>query len=172
MDNNEKKTILTYEKNGLKTSLMLNNHDLIKDANMSFSSANYFFQMLSTYLQFYEFYECELISKYLILKDEFSSIKTGELIIPNEQYDEILKSLFSFAYISCSKKGIKNSVKTYNEHNLLVNALYTCQKLKEEDKVFHTLYIDSNGNYKVAVSDEKYSEEAFNDELSLIRKKY
>ena len=52
MDNNEKKTILTYEKNGLKTSLMLNNHDLIKDANMSFSSANYFFKILSTYLQF------------------------------------------------------------------------------------------------------------------------
>ena len=170
MNNNEKKTILTYEKHGLKTILMLNNHDLIKDANMAFSSANYFFQMLSTYLKFYEFYDCELISKDLIEKDEFNSIKTGELIIPEEKYDKILKSLFSFANISCSKTGIKNSVKTYNEHNLLVNALYTCQRLKDEDQVFHTLYIDSNGNYKIAVSDEKYNEETFNNELSLIRK--
>ena len=91
-------------------------------------------------------------------------------MVLNKQYDKILKNLFSFAYISCSKNGIKNAVKTYNEHNLLINALYTCQKLKEEDKVFHTLYIDSNGNYKVAVSDEIYNEETFNKELSLIRK--
>ncbi len=170
MNINEKKKILTYEKYGLKTTLMLNNHDLIKDANMSFSSANYFFQMLSTYLKFNNFYNCELISKYLILKDEFNSLKAGELMIPSEYYDEILNNLFSFAYISCSSKGIKNSVKTYNEHNLFVNALYTCQKLKEEDKVFHTLYIDSNGNYKIAVSNEKYNEEILNDKLALIRK--
>lgn len=170
MNENLKKTILTYEKHGLKTSLMLNNHDLINSANMALSSANYFFQMLATYLKFYQFYDCEIIDKDLILKDEFNSLKTGELIVLEKQYEKILKSLFSFAYISCSKKGIKNSVKTYNEHNLFVNALYTCQKLKEEDKVFHTLYIDSNGNYKIAVSNEKYNEEILNDKLALIRK--
>ena len=170
MSNNEMKTILTYEKHGLQTSLKLNNHDLIKSANMAFSSANYFYQMLATYLKFNEFYDCELDSKDLILKDEFNSLKTGELLVPSCNYEKILDSIFSFAYISCSKKGIKNAFKTYNEHNLLVNALYTCQKLKEEEKLFHTLYIDSDGNYKIAVSNENYQEETLNEELSLIRK--
>ena len=168
----DKPILLKYEKLGIKTTLFLEGKDLVKIADMSFYSADYFFKMLPTFLRFNGFFNCELFSKEVIADEEINSLTVGKLLVPFEEYETIKKALFDFAYISCSNKGIKDSklMNIYNEKKILMCALYTCKKLKEEDQIFHTLYKDFNGDYKIIVSNQKFNQEMIDKRFAILKR--
>ena len=86
----DKKTLLKYQKNGLKTTLLLEENDLIKIADMSFYSADYFFRMLPTFLRFNNLYNCEILSRDIIADEEINSLTVGKLLVPVNQYETII----------------------------------------------------------------------------------
>ena len=49
-------------------------------------------------------------------------------------------------------------------------ALYTCKKLKEEDQIFHTLYKDFNGDYKIIVSNQKFNQEMIDKRFAILKR--
>lgn len=146
------KVLLTYVSD--KSELLLDGYDLKKTANMYHFSASYFFDILPDVLHKYKKSSWEIVetknTKSINVQTRHC-VKECKLITSEDNYEELKRVIFEFAYLGCSDMADSHFYQwTANGYSL--STVLNISKRLIENRKFHAIYPTALGGYKIRES--------------------